>query len=362
MKPALLIISFGPSQLLLQIALIRQLGQLHEVVGIVSYVSDNPRIIEFEKKVCEIFGFNYLGSIEGLKEKIVEIGFSDLKSITRTIFCRDLVKRLRKWLFSERLPSSVAGCDLVISYRKNLVSDSFLLHALQPADVLMVSDGFYMTMDNNLRKRFVSFLTGGKFYSINPPEKLYAPAFFYSRKNKIAGNLIEGDSLQWCYGEVCNNIPEITNFSNTLSLKKPFTLILWQNLFPKFVPDKDRLFNFYQQLLWSEAKLNNYQLLVKPHPRSSNDEIAELMDACPAELRHRVEVLNEESLLAVPVEVLLSRYKVSRVAGMASTGIWAISSLSGAEVALYSSRYFPVRLQKEIQRFGDTLEKSICLL
>jgi len=354
MNSSIIIISFGPSQLLSQIALVRQLGRLHDVKGVVSYVAGHQRIKDFDRKICEVFDFAYLGSLEPLREKVRELSTSGSSSVLQTVFLRNLVRRLRAWILSDCLTETVLGCELVISYRANVVADRFLLHALQPRQVLMVSDGFYMTMGNNVKNRVLANFLGAKDFFSAHPKLLYYPEFYSLQDNCGSKRILQQTNLDWCYKRLAESYGGLDAFSG-----KPIVMIVWQNLYPKFINDKQILFDFYQDILCEEARRSSVHILVKPHPRSNDAEIDELISFCPNELQGRVEVLRDRALLVVPVEVFLSFCHIIRVGGMASTGIWASRNLAGAEVSLYSSKHFPALLQEEIKRFSSTVESPV---
>jgi hypothetical protein len=271
----------------------------------------------------------------------------------QTVFLRNLVSRLSDWILSDCLAETDLGCDSVISYRANVVADRFLLHALQPRKVLMVSDGFYMTMSNNMKNRVLSHFLGAKDYFSTHPKILYYPEFFSLESNCGSKKVLQQTSLDWCYRRLAKNYRQLDTFSG-----KPLAMVVWQNLYPKFVNDKEILLDFYQAVLREEARKSDSLILVKPHPRSSDEEIEELIKYCPSELGGRVEVLSDRDLLVLPVEVFLSFYNIIRVGGMASTGIWASTNLAGAEVCLYGSRHFPAQLQEEIERFARSVGVS----
>lgn len=358
MSSQIIIISFGPSQLLSQIALVSQLGRLQDLAGIVSYVARHERIIDFDKKVCEIFKIDYLGEISGFREKIKEFSSADLGSMLQTVFKRNLVDRLRNWLFEDCLPPSCLECDLVIAHRANVVADRFLLHALKPQGVFLVADGFYMTMSNNLKYRMISCLLGGRDYFSKYPKNLFVPDFYAESESLDNQKGLRQSTLNWCHEKVAKSYPGLGKVFS----EKPVVLVIWQNLFPQFVNDKAAFVDFYQKLLRLESTRTELPIVVKPHPRSSQAEIDELIDSCPEELSGRVTVLRDEEILALPVEVFLTYCKVARVVGMASTGIWAAVKQSGADIALYSSSSFSARLQKEIERFSVSVSTPVDLL
>ena len=358
MSSQIIIISFGPSQLLSQIALVSQLGRLQDLAGIVSYVARHERIIDFDKKVCEVFKIDYLGEISGFREKIKELSSADLGSLLQTVFKRNLVDRLRNWLIENCLPARCLECDLVIAYRANIVADRFLLHAMKPKEVFLVADGFYMTMNNNLKYRIISCLLGGKDYFSKYPKNLFVPDFYAEPESFDNQKVLKLSALNWCYREVAKSYSELEyDFS-----ENPIVLVLWQNLFPQFVNNKAAFIDFYQKLLRLEDKRTELLIVVKPHPRSSQTEIDELIDNCPEELSGKVTILRDEEMLALPVEVFLAYCEVARVVGMASTGIWTAAKQSGADIALYSSSSFSTRLQKEIERFSVSVSTPVEVL
>ncbi|MDH3999314.1 MAG: alpha-2,8-polysialyltransferase family protein, partial [Desulfuromonadales bacterium] len=96
-------------------------------------------------------------------------------------------------------------------------------------------------------------------------------------------------------------------------------------------------------------------LLIKPHPRSDPSQIEELMGMIPQSLRGSVSILEEDPLIACPVEVLVGLYDIKRVSGMASTGLLALKKYENLDVGIYSSPLFPKKIRLEIARFSGMI-------
>ena len=333
------------------IALMHQLQKMPEVAGVLSYVAGDDRLIGFEGLVCEVFGFDYLGSIEGLKEKIVEIGFSNIKRAVDTVLHRNLIRKIQAWLEAAGVWSLFEGATVAMPYRRNLAADNLLLNTISPEEVLLVPDGVYLSMNSNLLKRIASRLLGIKDFFKVSRCKLYLPDYLEGTRGlNFEYSNLSRESLENAYAVMRVQVRRRVERVCVDMLFKPIVLLLWQNLFPKFFADKKHFLDFFVKVVSAELENGAAHLVVKPHPRSKSMEIEELKRALPIAQKQRVTVLEDDLLIACPAEVFCGLFNIRRVAGIASTGVLSLSKEPYIDVNLYSSRKFPKRLQSEIKR------------
>lgn len=160
MSRQVVLISCGPQQLLTQIALMAQLERTEDVAGVVSYVGGNERVIEFDKWLCEIFGFEYLGSISNFSDKVVELGFGGFAKAFSTIARRDLNHKVSSWLRDLGILPKIFQAEIVISFRENLVSDRLLMDIIAPISINFIPDGIYISMGRNIKNRLIGCFLG----------------------------------------------------------------------------------------------------------------------------------------------------------------------------------------------------------
>jgi len=351
MPRKIILISGGPQQLIALIALMHQLQKMHEVAGVLSYVGGDDRLVSFERLVCELFKLDYRGTIEGLKEKIVEVGFGSMKRAIDTLLHRNLIRKIQSWFEEEGVWTLFEGATVAMPYRQNLTADNLLLNVISPKEVLLVPDGVYLAINSNLLKRVTSRLLGIKDFCKVMHCKLYLTDYLERTEDlRFEYSTLSRTYLKSAYDVVRLQVRRHVEKVCVDMLSKPIFLLLWQNLFPKFFSNKKQFLDFFGKVVYAELENGATHLVVKPHPRSKILEIEELKSALPIAQKQKVTILEDDLLVACPAEVFCGLFNIRRVAGIASTGVLSLSQEPYIDVNLYSSRNFPKRLQSEIKR------------
>lgn len=356
MKPEIILISFGPHQLLMEIALLFQQQKFSLPVGVVSYKSEVSALVEFEKEVCEIFGFEYLGSLNDFRDIAYQVGFGSLGRIFSTFCQRDLSERMARWLKDYKGFGWLVEKELFFSYRNNLVSDILLLQVLKPAKLSLVADGYFLATNRNLKNRIASYCCGIKKYFSQGKHRVYCPDYLCHREfGGLSCETLKKESLQYVYGETSEKL-DLESLENFKGMS--VTLLLWQNLYPNFVSSKSDLFSFFGNLLREESARSDNLLLIKPHPRSTTADIDELRAAVPDNIHGRVDFVPNECL-AVPVEVLAQRMDLHRVVGIASSGLLSLAQQNSLDVAIYAGRFFSLKLCREVESLAASINAGV---
>jgi|GEM_PF-2602096 len=357
------LISGGPQQLLSSIALLQQLDRGDDVAGVLSYVGGDRRIVDFEKYVCRCFGYKYLGSIENLKDEISEVCIGSLGQLIKSFFRKDLVGEIRLWLHGKGFASLLHCSTLVMPYRKNLVSDNILLNSVAPQEVLFVPDGAYLSLNKNIAKRIFFKMFGVENFLKKGICKFYLPPYLASQEMiPFDVNSLYVESLQNVYDVLRSNVLEVIEENCIDLLHKPVSVLVWQNLFPKFFSDKDYYLSFFSKVIDSELEISPYLLIVKPHPRSTPLEIEELKKSLPSNALARVHLVEDDVLIACPVEVFYGCLDIKRMVGVASTALISFKGYDGIDIGFYTSSRFSNKLQSEIKRVASVVQSDLITL
>lgn len=351
-----LLISSGPIQLIYGISVLQSQHQLSNVAGVIS-IYDTPdeatSLSPLDQIICNNFNLPYCDVIIGLPTKSIDFLKSHFLQLlfNKTYFFKGLSRRLLR-----HLDGRFNGFKVYLPYRPNRISDNFLLHMIHGQEVHYFQDGVYLKTNNNLISKSIFWLLGLKWYTSLCQTSFYTLPFLPERIDSQA-NLIRLEAR--CFYNVCQSLEKLFHqYDYKKQISQKTTVLIWQDLYPKFIKDIDLLYGFYKKIIAKEINRAD-KLIIKPHPRSSKKQYQDIKALVPSEYQGRIEILSNKNIKHVPIELLRHVLGYERVVGISSTALLSLNSFGNYDIGIYCDKSFPKKFKREVEMISKQLRIKV---
>lgn len=343
----------GIFSLLCSAAFINKSKLAESNVFVFDYLSGSQGMIEGEKWICRLLGYEYLGRIESVEYSSNRIAGTG--RLSRLLNIPFFGKRLKEWVdatFSEISAEDLS--ELVLPFRTT-IAEALLASSFPQAKLHFVSDGFLVAHRRRFRLTLPWRLRGlSNPYSSRPiiwvPPGLEEALSEFSRCS-----VIEGDFFSDIYRVIWNDV----EFQNWLGDSFPtldrhsYTFFPLQNLDARGFADSSGEISLYGKIIKNELGKSNNRIIVKPHPRDGEAKLEALKSSLDEDTKKRVVFMGFNPFATFPLEIFLENMPIDRLVGQCSTVLLTAGKKSRTSVSLYCSPSLPRIIIEETKRMAE---------
>jgi hypothetical protein len=352
------IFTTGTYTLCLSIALIKQLEQTTQnqaSVSVVHYEHHNSIIMECEKWICELFGYNHLGDIGSLHLKANELlGKGTIKRLTKSLSFK---KAWHNWGHNNLISIlKKENQNIIVPIRPHL-SDILLANLFPNGNFYYIPDGYLMGFPKILNLPLLWHLTGLKNpYKLNAKKTVYTPTGLEKRMSEFSTKqVIIEDGISLVAKKIISHIDFKKWYEKVYHVlnKKGCTCVLLQcfSLFKWLDPFEE--LSLYVQIIEKELELSDNNILIKHHPRENRAKLAILKQLLADIDKNRIFFMDFDHLSALPIEFLVEPFNIDTLIGISSTALLTPFSNRNIDIRIYIADWLPLKIKKEILTLAE---------
>ncbi|WP_167342349.1 polysialyltransferase family glycosyltransferase [Nonlabens sp. SY33080] len=273
-----LIITSGPSQLMIQIAAISELNYKLTDFHVLYIGVEKHRLEAILKLMCRAFKMNFIGSIDNLD--------NPSPVFHKPKFSLSFVKHLfyapyrKSKEIGEIYPvlKNYRSSVVSIPYRHKMKGDVMILHHLKPNKTIITADGVVNTPTKRYFGYWEWFFIKTDLNKIPTKTKIYTPKYLKEETLKLGPVVVlDVNNMNSIRNKIRNLFISNGNISS-IDLRNYKAIIFSQHLALSKVCTEDEEVNFYLKIVDYFNSQNLTPIYFKPHPRDSGVKLNSLIE------------------------------------------------------------------------------------
>lgn len=337
MKKKVLIIHTGIPQLITQLGYIYQNNLLEDVYGVVRIYSTldshHPELDEAEQWFFDLFNIKLIGKI---KPTVRVWGENKYEKLLSLFFLKKKIKKYHK----KNTDIDFKGTtDVVIPY-KPMIDFVLLLSIFKNVKFHFITEGASLCFYKTLKLPFYLYAFGIKNIFNNSDLIINSPLKLQTLMQKFGKTkLIQEEYITEVFKKVNTNTQVLSWLKENQLLLSGITvsILFVQPLF--MLASAESNIEFYNQILMAEKKKCSNKIIVKFHPRETNDNIEKFRK----KISNYGDVIffTNSFLSYLPIELYFSKTNINRIIGFFSTALYIGKNDNNIETSMYYSNIYP---------------------